>query len=66
MKGPDVSGSHRTYLLQGSMAINPNLLPRENRSEFYFYAGEMADYGNSPRLWSLRGLFMVIKKRNQH
>ena len=42
--------------------MNPNLFPRENRSEFYFYVGEMADYGNSPRLWSLRGLFMAIKK----
>ncbi len=62
MKGPDVSGSHITYSLGSDMDMNPNLFPRENRPEFYFYAGEMADYGNSPRLWSLRGLFMAIKK----
>lgn len=56
--GP-TSGS---YWYQNDFRLSPVYFPRDNRAEFYFYVGTTADYGNSPRLWSLRGFFMTIKK----
>ena len=50
------------YWSHNNLALNPSFFPKDNRPEFYFYAGEAADYGNSPRLLSLRGFFMTIKK----
>ncbi len=49
------------YWDEGSLALNPFVFPKDNRPELYFYAGETADYGNSPRLLSLRGFFMTVK-----